>query len=122
MAGVCNDHGKTYALYTITVARKNSDGSEDTWKTYRRYSDFHNFHMRIIEQVREPRTNVSILRYNIFHNSLNFPDCLQFESLTPILKLPGKKTFNNMDREFLEKRKKDLNAYLQVGQNELCLF
>ncbi|XP_056597434.1 sorting nexin-13 isoform X2 [Triplophysa dalaica] len=88
--GVCNDHGKTYALYTITVARKNSDGSEDTWKTYRRYSDFHNFHMRIIEQ---------------------------FESLAPILKLPGKKTFNNMDREFLEKRKKDLNAYLQLLLN-----
>lgn len=39
----------------------------------------------------------------------------QFENLTSILKLPGKKTFNNMDRDFLEKRKKDLNAYLQVG-------
>ncbi|XP_051948728.1 sorting nexin-13-like isoform X2 [Xyrauchen texanus] len=88
--GVCNDHGKTYALYTITVIRKNSDGSEDTWKTYRRYSNFHDFHMRIIEQ---------------------------FESLAPILKLPGKKTFNNMDREFLEKRKKDLNTYLQLLLN-----
>uniref|UniRef100_A0A672NTT5 Sorting nexin 13 n=1 Tax=Sinocyclocheilus grahami TaxID=75366 RepID=A0A672NTT5_SINGR len=41
----------------------------------------------------------------------------QFESLGPILKLPGKKTFNNMDREFLEKRKKDLNAYLQLLLN-----
>ncbi|XP_051526921.1 sorting nexin-13 isoform X2 [Myxocyprinus asiaticus] len=90
VAGVCNDHGKTYALYTITVIRKNSDGSEDTWKTYRRYSNFHDFHMRIIEQ---------------------------FESLAPILKLPGKKTFNNMDREFLEKRKKDLNTYLQLLLN-----
>uniref|UniRef100_A0A671RVE5 Sorting nexin-13-like n=1 Tax=Sinocyclocheilus anshuiensis TaxID=1608454 RepID=A0A671RVE5_9TELE len=88
--GVCNDHGKTYALYTLTVIRKNSDGSEDIWKTYRRYSDFHDFHMRITEQ---------------------------FESLGPILKLPGKKTFNNMDREFLEKRKKDLNAYLQLLLN-----
>lgn len=38
----------------------------------------------------------------------------QFENLASILKLPGKKTFNNMDRDFLEKRKKDLNAYLQV--------
>uniref|UniRef100_A0A673IJY7 Sorting nexin 13 n=1 Tax=Sinocyclocheilus rhinocerous TaxID=307959 RepID=A0A673IJY7_9TELE len=85
--GAGNDHGKTYALYTITVT---SDGSEDIWKTYRRYSDFHDFHMRITEQ---------------------------FESLGPILKLPGKKTFNNMDREFLEKRKKDLNAYLQVLLN-----
>uniref|UniRef100_A0A8C1E458 Sorting nexin 13 n=1 Tax=Cyprinus carpio carpio TaxID=630221 RepID=A0A8C1E458_CYPCA len=88
--GVCNEHGKTYALYTLTVIRKNSDGSEDIWKTYRRYSDFHDFHMRITEQ---------------------------FESLGPILKLPGKKTFNNMDREFLEKRKKDLNAYLQLLLN-----
>ncbi|XP_016428389.1 sorting nexin-13-like [Sinocyclocheilus rhinocerous] len=88
--GVCNDHGKTYALYTLTVIRKNSDGSEDIWKTYRRYSDFHDFHMRITEQ---------------------------FESLGPILKLPGKKTFNNMDREFLEKRKKDLNTYLQLLLN-----
>lgn len=50
--GVCNDHGKTYALYAITVFRKNPDGSEDCWKTYRRYSDFHDFHMRITEQVK----------------------------------------------------------------------
>ncbi|XP_051792130.1 sorting nexin-13-like isoform X2 [Erpetoichthys calabaricus] len=88
--GVCNDHGKTYALYAITVIRRNLDGSEDTWKTYRRYSDFHDFHMRITEQ---------------------------FENLTSILKLPGKKTFNNMDKDFLEKRKKDLNAYLQLLLN-----
>ncbi|XP_043994275.1 sorting nexin-13 isoform X1 [Gambusia affinis] len=89
-AGVCNDHGKTYALYAITVIRRNPDGSEDSWKTYRRYSDFHDFHMRITEQ---------------------------FENLTSILRLPGKKTFNNMDRDFLEKRKKDLNAYLQLLLN-----
>ncbi|XP_065607862.1 sorting nexin-13 isoform X4 [Cyrtonyx montezumae] len=89
VAGVCNDHGKTYALYAITVHRRNAN-SEETWKTYRRYSDFHDFHMRIIEQ---------------------------FENLANILKLPGKKTFNNMDREFLEKRKKDLNAYLQLLLN-----
>ncbi|XP_064204393.1 sorting nexin-13 isoform X4 [Anguilla rostrata] len=88
--GVCNDHGKTYALYAITVSRKAPDGSGDTWVTYRRYSDFHDFHMRITEQ---------------------------FESLAPILKLPGKKTFNNMDRDFLERRKKDLNAYLQLLLN-----
>lgn len=50
-AGVCNDHGKTYALYAITVYRRSQDGSEECWKTYRRYSDFHDFHMRITEQV-----------------------------------------------------------------------
>uniref|UniRef100_UPI00398EF5BA sorting nexin-13 isoform X3 n=1 Tax=Pristiophorus japonicus TaxID=55135 RepID=UPI00398EF5BA len=85
--GVCNDHGKTYALYAITVQRRNPDGSEDVWKTYRRYSDFHDFHMRITEQ---------------------------FENLSSLLKLPGKKTFNNMDKDFLGKRKKDLNTYLQL--------
>ncbi|XP_069504602.1 sorting nexin-13 isoform X3 [Ambystoma mexicanum] len=90
VAGVCNDHGKTYALYAITVHRRTLDGMEETWKTYRRYSDFHDFHMRIIEQ---------------------------FENLASLLKLPGKKTFNNMDREFLEKRKKDLNSYLQILLN-----
>ncbi|XP_073189879.1 sorting nexin-13 isoform X4 [Lepidochelys kempii] len=89
VAGVCNDHGKTYALYAITVHRRNPT-SEEIWKTYRRYSDFHDFHMRITEQ---------------------------FENLASILKLPGKKTFNNMDKEFLEKRKKDLNAYLQLLLN-----
>ncbi|KAM5156928.1 sorting nexin-13 isoform 1-T1 [Mantella aurantiaca] len=85
--GVCNEHGKTYALYTITVQRRSSDGIEESWNTYRRYSDFHDFHMRITEQS---------------------------ENLASILKLPGKKTFNNMDKEFLEKRKTDLNAYLQI--------
>ncbi|XP_035286822.1 sorting nexin-13-like isoform X1 [Anguilla anguilla] len=88
--GVCNDHGKTYALYAITVFRTNLDGSEDSWKTYRRYSDFHDFHMRITQQ---------------------------FESLGAILKLPGKKTFNNMDRDFLDRRWKDLNTYLQLLLN-----
>ncbi|XP_069915687.1 sorting nexin-13 isoform X2 [Oryctolagus cuniculus] len=48
--GVCNDHGKTYALYAITVHRR-SLNSEEMWKTYRRYSDFHDFHMRITEQM-----------------------------------------------------------------------
>ncbi|KAM9307616.1 sorting nexin-13 isoform 1-T1 [Gastrophryne carolinensis] len=85
--GVCNEHGKTYALYTITVQRRGLDGIEEPWNTYRRYSDFHDFHMRITEQ---------------------------FENLAGILRLPGKKTFNNMDKEFLEKRKTDLNAYLQI--------
>lgn len=47
---------------------------------------------------------------------------LKFENLASILKLPGKKTFNNMDRDFLEKRKKDLNAYLQVSEAPAVLL
>lgn len=117
-AGVCNDHGKTYALYAITVIRRNQDGSEDCWKTYRRYSDFHDFHMRITEQV---RVRACVTRQNPTNGSKRGSMTgdlsgflVQFENLASILKLPGKKTFNNMDRDFLEKRKKDLNAYLQV--------
>lgn len=67
MAGVCNDHGKTYALYTITVQRRNPDGSDDFWKTYRRYSDFHDFHMRITEQVKVlPNYCLCFFRFNLF--------------------------------------------------------
>lgn len=39
--------------------------------------------------------------------------CLQYDSLSG-LALPSKKAFNNMNKEFLEKRKIGLNAYLQV--------
>ncbi|CAJ0967887.1 unnamed protein product [Ranitomeya imitator] len=49
--------------------------------------------------------------HNVFHRSLLRK--YEFENLASVLKLPGKKTFNNMDKEFLEKRKNDLNAYLQ---------
>ncbi len=37
----------------------------------------------------------------------------QFDSLSG-LALPSKKTFNNMNKEFLEKRRVGLNAYIQV--------
>lgn len=73
VAGVCNDHGKTYALYAITVHRRGLN-SEEMWKTYRRYSDFHDFHMRITEQV--------ILHWTYifeFVHFLLFPD-LMFDS------------------------------------------
>uniref|UniRef100_A0A8C4PWW2 Sorting nexin 13 n=1 Tax=Eptatretus burgeri TaxID=7764 RepID=A0A8C4PWW2_EPTBU len=85
--GVGNEHGKAYTLYAISVTRRLADGNWDNWDTFRRYSDFHDLHMRITEQ---------------------------FENFASKLRLPGKKTFNNMDKEFLDKRKKELNTYLQV--------
>ena len=39
-------------MYLITVAKTNADGSEDVWDVYRRYSDFHDLHMTILERVR----------------------------------------------------------------------
>ena len=44
----------------------------------------------------------------------------QFDSLSG-LALPSKKTFNNMSKEFLEKRKVGLNAYLQTLLNPIVL-
>ena len=38
---------------------------------------------------------------------------LQFENLAGLC-LPSKKAFNNMNKDFLEKRRKALNLYLQV--------
>ncbi len=37
----------------------------------------------------------------------------QYDSMSG-LALPSKKTFNNMNKDFLERRKVGLNAYLQV--------
>lgn len=63
-------------------------------------------------------TESHLKRVSITENLSGF--LVQFENLASILKLPGKKTFNNMDRDFLEKRKKDLNAYLQVRLLHVC--
>ena len=38
--------------FTLSLLRKtNADGSEDVWDVYRRYSDFHDLHMTILERV-----------------------------------------------------------------------
>ena len=39
---------------------------------------------------------------------------LQYDSMSGLV-LPGKRTFNNMNKDFLEKRKVGLNAFLQVN-------
>ncbi|ELT94954.1 hypothetical protein CAPTEDRAFT_222037 [Capitella teleta] len=84
--GICREHGKAYAVYLITVTRQYTDGRQETWDVYRRYSDFHDLHMTIQDK---------------------------YESLSG-LALPSKKAFNNMHKDFLEKRKLGLNAYLQA--------
>ncbi len=46
----------------------------------------------------------------------------QYDTL-PQLNLPGKKAFNSISPDILEKRKIGFNAYLQVGSSVLrCLF
>ena len=82
-AGICKDKTKSYGVYSIQVCKTDSEGSSN-WIVCRRYSDFHDLHMKLKEK----------------YSSL--------QSLT----LPGKKTFGNMDRSFIEKRRHALEEYL----------
>ncbi|XP_061179851.1 sorting nexin-13-like isoform X2 [Saccostrea echinata] len=76
---------KTYAVFAIR-ATKTSGDEEDVSETYRRYSDFHDLHMLIQEKYPE------------------------FQGPP----LPGKTVLKNMNKDFLEKRKKSLDTYLQT--------
>lgn len=91
--GLCREHGKAYAVYMINVHRQESDGTQRSWDIYRRYSDFHDLHVTIQDR---------------------------YDSLSG-LALPSKKTFNNMHKDFLEKRRIGLNAYLQTLLNPSVL-
>lgn len=86
---VMKEDNKQYALYVIQVTKvftAQTDKDPEIWDTYRRYSDFHDLHMTITEKYSDLAS----------------------------LKLPEKKTFNNMKEEFLNKRRKELNKYLQM--------
>ena len=76
---------KPFAMYTIEVRIINSIGDEDLQKIYRRYSDF----FALQEKVKEKYPKLS-----------NIP-------------FPSKKTFGNMERNYLEKRRKMLDSYLK---------
>lgn len=82
--GIVREFGNAYAAYVINVSKKTSTTSEEKWVVLRRYSDFHSFHQNIVEK------------------------CPNLKYLT----LPGKRTFNNMNKEFVEQRRHLLNTYL----------
>jgi len=46
---------------------------------------------------------------------------LQYDTLSGLV-LPSKRAFDNMNKEFLEKRKVALNTYLQVEHHKTVLF
>ncbi|KAG0438487.1 hypothetical protein HPB47_016994 [Ixodes persulcatus] len=74
-----------FALYAISVCRHEPLTPEERWCVYRRYSDFDDFHILILEK---------------------FPKLSK-------LPFPGKKTFNNLSDQFLEQRQLQLNEFLQ---------
>ncbi|GLG99697.1 Sorting nexin-13 [Gryllus bimaculatus] len=84
--GIVNDHGKTYGIYAVAVAKVFENGYQEKWHVYRRYSDFHDLYQKVKEKYGDL-------------GKLTFP---------------GKKTFHNMERAVLEKRMKMLNDYLQI--------
>ena len=122
-----------------------------TWDVYRRYSDFYELHQIIQDKVSANVSyavvdymmidvvNLSLVKIIILLiisslNNMSFAwvfrqtvskhvvFCfLQFEGISACLVLPSKKAFNNMTKEFLEKRKTGLNAYLQVDFVGYCI-
>jgi hypothetical protein len=90
-SGRCNDLKSTYAIYIIDVTKEytntaSSSNKNEFWQTYRRFNDFHDLHM--------------ILKRK-------FPNAMQN------LSLPTKSLRTNLNDEFLEKRRIELNKYLQ---------
>ncbi|XP_077554623.1 sorting nexin-13-like [Haemaphysalis longicornis] len=84
--GIVREANTSYALYAISVTRRDPQSSgEERWCVFRRYSDFDDFHILVLEK---------------------FPKLSR-------LPFPGKKTFNNLSRHFLEQRRGQLNSFLQ---------
>ncbi|KAE9555497.1 hypothetical protein FO519_001265 [Halicephalobus sp. NKZ332] len=81
--GVGQQGKQMFALYNVRV-NKNDGKNSSTWNVIRRYSDFHTLNATIQ------------YRYKKLRN----------------LSFPGKKTFNNLDQHFLERRCKALNSYM----------
>lgn len=84
---VVKENVSSYAMYTIRVRVKEAWGDE-TRDVYRRYSDFHTLHEKISSQYP------------------NLP--------TRLPPFPSKKTFGNMDKQLLEKRRHMFNSYLKA--------
>lgn len=80
--------GKSYAVFSVRVWKRSGD-DEEIWDVYRRYSDFHDLQMIMAEKMPE------------FHGP----------------SLPPKTVLKNTSEEFLEKRRKALNNYLQTLLN-----
>ncbi|CAF0922022.1 unnamed protein product [Brachionus calyciflorus] len=89
--GRCNDLKSTYSIYILDITMLNElTGKVEYWQTYRRFNDFHDFHI--------------ILKKN-------FPD-LKIQSL------PGKSFRNSLNDDLVEKRITELNKYLKMITNE----
>ncbi|XP_071102568.1 sorting nexin-13-like isoform X1 [Haliotis cracherodii] len=84
--GIVKESGKSYAVFAVTVKKRlRGVEEEDIWDVYRRYSDFHDLNMLLIER---------------------FPEWIGPH-------LPPKTLVKNTSKDFLEKRRKALDAYFR---------
>ncbi|XP_066968026.1 sorting nexin-13-like isoform X1 [Macrobrachium rosenbergii] len=83
---IVREGSKSHAIYIVSVMRKDGSGHEELWHVFRRYSEFHDFHLSI---------------------------CSKFIDLSSI-SFPSKRMLNNLAAWFLEKRKSELDEWLQT--------
>uniref|UniRef100_A0A0N5AAU0 Sorting nexin-13 n=1 Tax=Syphacia muris TaxID=451379 RepID=A0A0N5AAU0_9BILA len=95
--GIGQQGKQIFALYNVRVKRVDTNGKTVSgWNVLRRYSDFHTLHSVICAKACSDFTPLTYLLYPNLSN----------------LSFPGKKTFNNLDPDFLEKRTRALNVYM----------
>ncbi|KAK3869026.1 hypothetical protein Pcinc_025635 [Petrolisthes cinctipes] len=83
---IVREGSKSHAIYVVCVTRRDASGQEELWHVFRRYSEFYDFHMTVINK---------------------FPDLSS-------MSFPSKRMLNNLAAWFLEKRKSELNDWLQT--------
>ncbi|KAF2365163.1 Phox-associated domain [Trinorchestia longiramus] len=83
-AEVVREGTRSHAVYQVRVVHRDPAGKEELWHVFRRYSDFHDFHLAISSKF------------------------LDLSSLS----FPSKKMLNNLAAWFLEKRRTELNEWL----------
>lgn len=50
-AEIVREGSKSHAIYIVCVMRKDASGQEELWHVFRRYSEFHDFHLSITSKV-----------------------------------------------------------------------
>lgn len=82
---IVREGNKSHAIYIVSVMRRDIQGSEELWHVFRRYSEFHDVHQSITAKF------------------------LDLGTIT----FPSKRMLNNLAAWFLEKRKAELDEWLQ---------
>ncbi|XP_069956700.1 sorting nexin-13 isoform X1 [Cherax quadricarinatus] len=83
---IVREGSKSHAIYIVSVMRRDASCQEELWHVFRRYSEFYDFHLSITTKFMDL-------------SSISFP---------------SKRMLNNLAAWFLEKRKSELDDWLQT--------